>query len=174
MCSSDLALPNGDILVVEVQGPSFDPVTRPKNPIVSWVQKFATGGGGSEKTGPTNRITLLRDVDGDGVPELRTVLLENLSSPFGVAFADNMLYVAATDAILRYPFTLGQTRITAPATVLTELPGGPIALHCQVGQRGFTAARLLSQLGHDVANLDGGYRTWRDGQATRGHETEPA
>jgi rhodanese-related sulfurtransferase len=54
-----------------------------------------------------------------------------------------------------------------------ELPGGPIALHCQVGQRGFTAARLLSQLGHDVANLDGGYRTWRDGQATRRHETEP-
>ncbi len=55
-----------------------------------------------------------------------------------------------------------------------ELPDGPIALHCQVGQRGFTAARLLSQLGHDVANLDGGYRTWRDGQATRRHEAEPA
>ena len=53
-----------------------------------------------------------------------------------------------------------------------ELPEGRIALHCQVGQRGWTATRLLSQLGHDVANLDGGYRTWRDGQATRHHATE--
>jgi NADPH-dependent 2,4-dienoyl-CoA reductase/sulfur reductase-like enzyme/rhodanese-related sulfurtransferase len=52
-----------------------------------------------------------------------------------------------------------------------ELPAGPLVVHCQVGQRGFTAARLLTQFGHDVANLDGGYRTWRDGAATGKHES---
>jgi rhodanese-related sulfurtransferase len=53
-----------------------------------------------------------------------------------------------------------------------ELPSERLVVHCQVGQRGFTAARLLSQLGHDVVNLDGGYRTWRDGEATRRRETD--
>jgi NADPH-dependent 2,4-dienoyl-CoA reductase/sulfur reductase-like enzyme/rhodanese-related sulfurtransferase len=51
-----------------------------------------------------------------------------------------------------------------------ELPAQRLVVHCQLGQRGFTAARLLTQLGHDVANLDGGYRTWRDGEATRAQE----
>lgn len=121
-------LPNGDVLVVESQGPNLDPITRPKNPLVSWVQKRATGSGGEPK-GPTNQVTLLRDADGDGVAEQRSVLLGRLNSPFGIVFADNHLYVAATDAILRYPFTPGQTRITARAVRLTELPGGPIDHH---------------------------------------------
>jgi glucose/arabinose dehydrogenase len=124
-----MALPNGDVLVVESEGPNLDPVTRPKSPIVEWMEKRATSqGGGDEKTGPSNRITLLRDANGDGVPEGRTVLLDHLFSPFGVVFVDNMLYVAATDGILRYPFRPGQTRITAP-TMLTPLPGGPIDHH---------------------------------------------
>ena len=122
-------LPNGDVLVVESQGPNLEPITRPKDPIVSWVQKLATGQSGDKPKGETNRITLLRDADGDGVPEQRSVLLSHLNSPFGVVFADNYLYVAATDAVLRYPFTPGQSKITAPATRLTELPGGPIDHH---------------------------------------------
>ncbi len=121
-------LPNGDVLVVESQGPNLDPITRPKNPIVGWVQKRATGGGAKPK-GETNEITLFRDADGDGVPEARSVLIGHLNSPFGVVYADNYLYVAATDAVLRYPFTPGQTRITAPPVRLTELPGGPIDHH---------------------------------------------
>ena len=121
-------LPNGDILVVESQGPNLEPITRPKSPIIGWVEKRATSQSGAA-SGPSNRITLLRDADGDGIPELRTVLVDHLNSPFGIAFADNFLYVAATDAILRYPFTPGQTRITAPATILTPLPGGPIDHH---------------------------------------------
>jgi glucose/arabinose dehydrogenase len=124
-----VTLPNGDILVVESQGPNLDPVTRPKSPIIAWMEKRATSQGGSGDAGPSNRITLLRDANGDGVPEARTVLLENLFSPFGVVFADNYLYVAATDGVLRYPFTPGQTRITAPPTMLTPLPGGPIDHH---------------------------------------------
>jgi glucose/arabinose dehydrogenase len=122
------ALPNGDILVVESQGPNLEPVTRPKSPIIGWVEKRAT----SQSAGaaaPSNRITLIRDANGDGVPEARSVLIDHLYSPFGIVFADNFLYVAATNAIIRYPFTPGQTKITAPGTILTLLPGGPIDHH---------------------------------------------
>ena len=122
-------LPNGDVLVVESQGPNLEPITRPKNPIVSWVQKRATGQSGAKPKGETNQITLLRDANGDGVPEQRSVLIGKLNSPFGVVYTDGFLYVAATDAILRYPFTPGQTRITAAPVRLTELPGGPIDHH---------------------------------------------
>ena len=123
-------LPNGDILVMESQGPNLEPVTRPKSPIIHWIEQRATSQSGAGNEGPSNRITLLRDADGDGVPELRTVLLDHLNSPFGIVFADNFLYVAATDAVLRYPYALGQaSRITAPPTVLAPLPGGPIDHH---------------------------------------------
>jgi glucose/arabinose dehydrogenase len=121
-------LPNGDVLVVESEGPGLDPVTRPKSPIIRWIESRATSQSSSDE-GPSNRITLLRDADGDGVPELRSVLIDKLFSPFGVVFADDYLYVAATDAVLRYPFTPGQTKITAPPTLLTRLPGGPIDHH---------------------------------------------
>jgi glucose/arabinose dehydrogenase len=122
-------LPNGDILVIESQGPNLEPVTRPKSPIVQWVESRATSQSGGGNEGPSNRITLIRDANGDGVPEVRTILLDHLYSPFGVVFADNYLYIAATNAILRYPFTPGQTKITAPPTILTLLPGGPIDHH---------------------------------------------
>ena len=122
-------LPNGDVLVVEARGPSLDPVTRPKSPIIRWMEKRATSQGGGGEQGESNRVTLIRDANGDGVPEARTVLLDHLFSPFGIVWTDNYLYVAATDAIIRYPYTLGQTRITGPGTLLTQLPGGPIDHH---------------------------------------------
>ena len=84
---------------------------------------------GHNKVTGGNRLTLLRDADGDGRPELRTVFLDHLNSPFGVAVIGGYLYVANTDSIVRYPYTPGETRITAPGTVLTELPGGPIDHH---------------------------------------------
>ena len=117
-------LPNGDVLVVEANGPGYEPVKQPKDLIMGWVQSFA---GAGAKGG--NRITLLRDADGDGKPELRTVFLDHLVSPFGVALVGGDLYVANTDAIVRYPYVTGQTKITAPGTILTELPGGPIDHH---------------------------------------------
>lgn len=119
-------LPNGDVLVVESKSPNVQPVRRPKDLIMGWIEKMATAGG---KDAPSNRITLLRDTNGDGVPELRTTFLDHLNSPFGVALVGNDLYVAETDAILRYPYHDGDTTITAPATVLTALPGGPIDHH---------------------------------------------
>jgi glucose/arabinose dehydrogenase len=116
-------LPNGDVLVVEANCPKA-PIFRPKDIITGWVQWFAgaKGEGG-------NRITLLRDSNGDGVPKVRTVFLDHLNSPFGVALVGNDLYVANTDAIIRYPYQEGQTSITDPGTKLTDLPGGPIDHH---------------------------------------------
>ena len=93
-------LPNGDVLVVESKPPGIEPITRPKTLVMHWVQSMATGGGDS---GESNRITLLHDGDGDGVAETRSVFLEHLNSPFGVALVGNDLYVANTDAIVRYP-----------------------------------------------------------------------
>ena len=125
-------LPNGDVLVVESNGPKA-PIYRPKDLITGWVQWFA-----GAKAKDANRITLLRD-PGDGAPELRTVFLDHLNSPFGVALVGHDLYVANTDAIVRYPYQDGQTRITAPGTKLTDLPGGPIDHHwtkCSAGQPG--------------------------------------
>ena len=76
-----------------------------------------------------NRITLLRDTDGDGVAELRSAFLEGLNSPFGMALVGNDLYVANTDAVLRFPYAAGDTHITAPGTQVVDLPAGPINHH---------------------------------------------
>ena len=117
------ALPNGDVLVVESNGPGTEPF-RPKDYIQGRIKARA---GVAAKGG--NRITLLRDTNGDGVPELRTVLVDHLHSPYGVAWVAGTLYVANTDAILAFPFTPGQTRITASGTKLADLPAGPIDHH---------------------------------------------
>jgi glucose/arabinose dehydrogenase len=119
-------LPNGDVLVVESRKPEGEPKKRPKDFIMGLIESFATGSG---KSGPSNRITLLRDADGDGKPEVRTVFLDHLNSPFGVALVGDELYVANTDAIVRYPYHAGDTKITAQGTTLTPLPGGPIDHH---------------------------------------------
>jgi len=129
-------LPNGDVLVVESNGPKA-PVFRPKDIITGFVQTFA-----GAKAKDANRITLLRDTNGDGVPEVRSVFLDHLNSPFGVALVGHYLYVANTDAIIRYPYQDGQTSITAPGTKLTDLPGGPIDHHWTKSDIG-TGWRLL-------------------------------
>lgn len=127
-------LPNGDILVVETDRVGTEPVDRPKDPIRDFIMSMAHGGGGAKETsggggGTPQRITLLRDADGDGKPELKTVLLDHLNMPFGVVLVGNELYVANTDAIVRYPFTPGQTRITAPGQKVIDLPAGLINHH---------------------------------------------
>jgi glucose/arabinose dehydrogenase len=119
-------LPNGDVLVVESKAPPGAGIKRPKEIVMGYVESWATSGG---NTGPSNRITLLRDTNGDGVPDTQSVFLDHLNSPFGVALVGNDLYVANTDAIVRYPYNEGDTKITAPGTTLTPLPGGPIDHH---------------------------------------------
>ena len=116
-------LPNGDVLVVESNGPKA-PIFRPKDLVTGVVEWFA-----GAKAKDANRITLLRDTNGDGIPDVRSVFLDHLNSPFGVALVGHDLYVANTDAIMRYPYQDGQTSITARGTKLTDLPGGPIDHH---------------------------------------------
>jgi glucose/arabinose dehydrogenase len=120
------ALPNGDILVVQALKQAKEPVDRLKNPFFDLVFGFAHS---SSTGGPTNQITLLRDSNGDGKPELKSVLLDHLNSPFGIVLVGNDLYVACTDKISRYPFTPGETRITARPQKVVDLPAGLINHH---------------------------------------------
>jgi len=120
-------LPNGDVLVVQSRGPKGKPVARPKDMIRDIIMSMAQGGGAEPKE--SNLITLLRDENRDGTVDARHDLLTGMASPFGVAWTDDTLYVAATDALLAYPYRLGQTEIADPPTTLTPLPGGPINHH---------------------------------------------
>lgn len=120
-------LPNGDVLVVQSKEPGGKPIDRPKDYIRGWIMAMAAGSGGEEQE--TNLVTLLRDTDRDGQVDERSDLLTGLTSPFGVAWHDGTLYVAAADAILAYPYELGQTQIDAAPTILAPLPGGPINHH---------------------------------------------
>lgn len=118
-------LPNGDVLVAETNGPK-----RPKNNpgLKGWfTDRFQKKAGSAVKS--ANRITLLRDADGDGVAELRTTFLSGLNSPFGMVLVGNTLYVANTDALVRVPYAPGDTVSTAPPVTVTELPAGPINHH---------------------------------------------
>lgn len=117
-------LPNGDVLVVETGGPPPPSPSRPKDLVMNWVEKKA-----HSSTKPGQRILLFRDTDGDGMPDEKTVFLDHLSSPFGVVLVGSDLYVANTDAVVRYPYTTGETRITAAGVKLCDLPGGPIDHH---------------------------------------------
>lgn len=121
-------LPNGDVLVVQGRAPPGKPVSRPKDMIRDWIMSMARGGGGGPEK-ESNLITLLRDTDRDGQVDERRDLLTGLNSPFGVAWTKGTLYVAAADAILAYPYELGQAEITDAPSVLTPLPGGPINHH---------------------------------------------
>ncbi|MCF7701765.1 sorbosone dehydrogenase family protein [Loktanella sp. M215] len=122
-------LPNGDVLVVQGQKPPGEPQSRPKDFIRGWIMALAHGSGGDDPKKDSNLITLLQDTNRDGTVDNRIDLLTGLNAPFGVAWTDDTLYVAATDEILSYPYKLGQTEITAPPTKLTSLPGGPIDHH---------------------------------------------
>ncbi|MBB5755143.1 PQQ-dependent sugar dehydrogenase [Prosthecomicrobium pneumaticum] len=121
-------LPNGDVLVVQSRGPEGEPVSRPKDVIRGWIMAISHGSGAGPSK-ESNLVTLLRDTNRDGRVDARYDLLEGLASPFGLAFADDTLYVATTEAILVYPYRLGETAITAAPRVLTPLPGGPINHH---------------------------------------------
>lgn len=120
------SLPNGDILVVQALKELKEPIERLKNPFFDLIFGAAHK---TSKAGPTNRVTLLRDADGDGTPELKSVLLDHLNSPFGIVLVGSDLYVAETDKIVRYPYTMGQTRITARGQKVVDLPGGLINHH---------------------------------------------
>jgi glucose/arabinose dehydrogenase len=118
-------LPNGDVLVAETNAPK-----RPDDGkgIRAWfVRRYMNKAGAAVPS--ANRITLLRDADGDGVAEVRRVLLDSLNSPFGMAYRDGGLYVANTDAVLRFPFDLRSSRVTGAPNKVVDLPAGTINHH---------------------------------------------
>lgn len=118
-------LPNGDVLVAETNAPPKpDDAKGIKGAVMGAVMKKAGAAVPS-----ANRITLLRDTDNDGIANLRSVLLENLNSPFGMALVGNNLYIANSDAVLRFPYKNGDTRITSAGTKILALPAGTINHH---------------------------------------------
>jgi glucose/arabinose dehydrogenase len=118
-------LPNGDVLVAESNAPAqHDEHAGIKGFVMKKVQKRA--GAGVESP---DRIMLLRDADGDGVAETRTVFIDKLHSPFGMALVGDELYVADTDAILRFKYENGATQISTPGEKFMDLPAGEINHH---------------------------------------------
>lgn len=110
-----LVLPNGDILVAEGRGGSA-PDLKPKDVIAAVIKARGTS---PVKGG--NRLTLLRDPEGDGTYEA-SVFAENLNAPYGLALIGNQLYVANQDALVRFEYQPGQTKASGPPEVVTPLP----------------------------------------------------
>lgn len=120
-----LVLPNGDVLVAETNAP---PRPDEHKGIKGKVMKLMMKRAGAA-TPSANRITLLRDTNGDGVADVRSAFLEDLNSPFGMALVGDQLYVANTDAIVRFTYPAGSTRIETAPLRLTDLPGGTLNHH---------------------------------------------
>jgi glucose/arabinose dehydrogenase len=118
-------LPNGDVLVAESNAP---PKPEDGKGIKGAVMKLVMGRAGAGVPS-ANRITLLRDADGDGKAEVRTVFIDKLMSPFGMALVGNDFYVANADAVVKFPYQPGVTSITAAPVKVIDLPGGPINHH---------------------------------------------
>ena len=115
-------LPNGDVLVAESNAPP-KPQGSDSGGLRNWIMGKVMARAGA-RVPSANRITLLRDVDGDGVAETRSVFLANLKSPFGMALVVDQLYVANADALWRFPYKDGQDQITAAGTKVVDLPAG--------------------------------------------------
>ena len=118
-------LPNGDVLVAETNAPPKPQDNQGLRGAATKLVQSQAGAGVKS----ANRITLLRDANGDGVVDTRSVFLQGLNSPFGMALVGNTFYVANTDALLRFPYKTGETAITAAATKVTDLPAGAINHH---------------------------------------------
>jgi glucose/arabinose dehydrogenase len=118
-------LPNGDVLVAESNAP---PKPEAGKGIKAWITGLMMKRAGAGVPS-ANRISLLRDGNGDGVAETRGVFLQGLNSPFGMALVGNELFIGNADAIVKVPYQAGQTSIGAAPVKVTDLPGGPINHH---------------------------------------------
>ena len=118
-------LPNGDVLVAETNAP---PKPDDANGIKGKVMKAVMGKAGAGAA-TANRIVLLRDANGDGIAETKTVFIDGLNSPFGMVLVGSDLYVADSDEILKFTYKAGDTSIAAPGVKVTDLPAGSINHH---------------------------------------------
>jgi glucose/arabinose dehydrogenase len=122
-----LVLPNGDVLVAETAGPGSK-VDRTQTGIRAWFQKKLMKKVKSAVPSP-NKLILLRDADGDGIAETRTVFAQGLTSPFGMTLVGNTLYVANADGVVSFSYSPGQAQASGPPAKVFDLPGPPINHH---------------------------------------------
>lgn len=111
-----LVLPNGDILVAEGRGGNAAKL-KPKDVIAGYIKAK-----GNTKVKSGNRLSLLRDADGDGQYELKTVFADKLDAPYGLAFANNKVYVANQDELVSFDYQEGQTKAGGPPKSIAKLP----------------------------------------------------
>lgn len=172
-----LVLPNGDILVAEGSGGKDAPTLRPKDVIAGYIKSM---GKTSVKGG--DRVTLLRDTNGDGVADVRTVFISGLNAPYGLAFIDGSIYVANQDALLRFPYREGETQIATKGQEVTKLPAhinhhwtksltaGPdgtklyvgIGSNSNVGERGLEVEEQRAVI-WEIDRQTGAHRTYASG-----------
>jgi glucose/arabinose dehydrogenase len=120
-----LVLPNGDVLVAETNAP---PRPEANTGLRGWFfKRLQKKAGGAVPS--ANRLTLLRDLDGDGTADERRVFLEGLNSPFGMALVGDALYIANTDAVVKVPYATGDETATAAPVEVLALPAGPLNHH---------------------------------------------
>lgn len=110
-----IVLPNGDILVAEGSGGGA-PALRPKDVIANYIK-----GLGKTDVGGGNRLTLLRDADGDGSYEARGIFADNLNAPYGLAFVNGVIYVANQDKLVKFAYTDGQTEASGEPETVTDV-----------------------------------------------------
>ena len=154
-------LPDGDVLVAETNAPKR-PLREELLGVKGWVMGKVMKRAGAAVPS-ANRITLLRDTDGDGSVDLRSVLLTGLNSPFGMALVGDQLYVANTDALVRFPYRSGTTTIEGAGTKVADLPGGELNHHWT--KNVIASPRRLEALRHGGIEQQRG-RAWH-GQGSR-------
>lgn len=152
-------LPNGDVLVAESQAPPKPDESKGfRDRIMSFFQKQA----GSGAKPSANRITLLRDADGDGVAETRNPFLENLNSPFGMVLVGDKFYVANADALMRFTYSEGATRIEGPGEKVLDLPAGKNHHWTKDVTASKDGSRLFVTVGSNSNVAEGGMEIERD------------
>lgn len=166
-------LPNGDVLVAETNAPP----NRDNRPgIKGWFFKyFQKKAGGAVPS--ANRITLLRDTDADGIADVRSVFLDSLTSPFGMALIGTDFYVANTDAVVRFAYAQGATRLATSGTQVVALPAGRINHHWTKGLiASIDGSRLYVSVGSNsnvgergIANEEGRAAIWEIDVRSGGH-----
>jgi glucose/arabinose dehydrogenase len=165
-------LPNGDVLVAETNAP---PKSEVAQGIKGWVMKRTMKRAGAG-TPSANRITLLRDGNGDGIADSRAVFLDGLNSPFGMTLIGNDLYVANADALMRFSYQDGQTQITAPGAKVVDLPAGrnhhwtKNVVASPDGKRLYVSVGSNSNVGENgMAEEEGRAAIWEIDRATGAH-----
>jgi glucose/arabinose dehydrogenase len=154
-------LPNGDVLVAETNAPERPQSGPSRKGIRGWFMARAMKKAGAAVPS-ANRITLLRDADGDGKAEQRSTFLANLNSPFGMTLAGGEFYVANTDALVRFTYSDGATSIDGPGSKIVDLPGGPLNHHWTKNVFASPDGRLYVTVGSNSNVGEAGMEVERD------------